>query len=146
MRWIVRVYGLVADEWGRWLVVEEYFRGGWIQKFPGGGVEPHEGLIGALQREFWEELRVEVRRVEHFYTTDFFQRSYYHAEARLLAIYYRVWIEGEVRPMLSRQRLLWLPAAFMRLTFPVDRYVGQLLRRGEGGAVPLHSASSSAGR
>jgi len=66
------VYGLVADEWGRWLVVEEYFRGGWIQKFPGGGVEPHEGLIEALQREFWEELQVEVRRVEHFYTTDFF--------------------------------------------------------------------------
>lgn len=139
----MRVYGLVADEWGRWLVLEEYFRGGWIQKFPGGGVEAKEGLIEALKREFWEELRVGIVRVEHFYTTDFFQRSYYHAEARLLAIYYRVWIEGEVCPLLSRQRLLWLPAAFMQLTFPVDRYVGRLLQAREAGAAPPHSVSAS---
>jgi 8-oxo-dGTP pyrophosphatase MutT (NUDIX family) len=127
VRWIVRVYGLLRDEKGRYLVLEEYFRGGWITKFPGGGVEPYEGLIDALHREMQEELGITVRRAEHFYTTDFFQRSYYHQEARLLSVYYRVFYEGEVRATSPWLRLFWLFPGLMRLTFPVDRYVQRLL-------------------
>lgn len=127
MRWVVRVYALIPDEWGRYLVVEEYFRGGWMTKFPGGGVYPEEGLIDALRRELWEELAVEVEKAEHFYTTDFFQRSYFHENARLLAVYYRAQLNKPPVPTSPRVKLLWLPPAFMALTFPVDRYVRRLL-------------------
>ncbi len=127
MKWIVRVYGLLQDEKGRYLVLEEYFRQGWITKFPGGGVESQEGLLEALHREMGEELGVTVRRAEHFYTTHFYQRSYYHEEARLLAVYYRVWWEGTIQLRLPQQRLFWLYPALMMLTFPVDRYVQRLL-------------------
>ncbi len=127
MRWIVRVYGLLQDEKGRYLVLEEYFRGGWIMKFPGGGVEPQEGLLDALRREMREELGITVRRAAHLYTTDFFQRSYYHQGARLLSVYYRVFYEGEVRLTSPWLRFFWLFPGLMRLTFPVDRYVQRLL-------------------
>lgn len=142
MRWIVRVYALLPDEWGRYLVLEEYFRGGWILKFPGGGVEFSEGLIEALERELWEELRVRVSQVEHFYTTHFFQRSYYHDAARLLSVYYRVKTEEAPRLCGLRLKGLWLPPAFMTLTFPVDRYVRRLLMA-EAGDAPLRSGSAS---
>ncbi|RMF50409.1 MAG: NUDIX domain-containing protein [Bacteroidetes bacterium] len=131
MQWIVRVYGLMQDEAGRYLVMEEYFRGGWIVKFPGGGVQPQEGLIEALARELAEELSIQLTRAEHFYTTEFFQRSYYHAAARLLAVYYRVGWVGEIRPQGPYLRLYWLPAAFIPATFPVDRHVVQLLTKEE---------------
>lgn len=137
MRWIVRVYALIPDEWGRYLVLEEYFQGGWITKFPGGGVHPKEGLIEALARELREELDVALVQASHFYTTDFFQRSYYHADARLLAVYYQVRLSGAIRPMNPRLRLLWLPPTFMALTYPVDRHVQRLLLEGSDDA-PQH--------
>lgn len=144
MRWIVRVYGLIPDEQGRYLVLEEYFRGGWIMKFPGGGVEPEEGLEEALRREIREELGVEVVHARHFYTTEFFQRSYYHAAARLLAIYYLAWVEGEIRPATGRLRAVWLFPELMQLTFPIDRFVRGLLMA-EGGDGPLASGPASGG-
>jgi len=127
VKWVVRVYGLLRDEKGRYLVLEEYFRGGWITKFPGGGVEAHEGLLDALSREMQEELGVTVRKADHFYTTHFYQRSFYHTEARLLAVYYRVWWEGEIRLTSPQMRSFWLFPELMMLTFPVDRYVQRLL-------------------
>ncbi len=132
MRWIVRVYALMEDEAERYLVLEEYFRGGWIVKFPGGGVRPEEGLIEALQRELAEELAIHLTEAQHFYTTEFFQRSYYHAEARLLAVYYRVRWTGEIRPQGPYLRLYWLPASFIPATFPVDRHVVGLIERRQG--------------
>jgi len=142
VRWIVRVYGLLPDEKGRYLVLEEFFRGVWITKFPGGGVEPHEGLLEALHRELEEELGIEVRKTEHFYTTDFFQRSYYHAQARLLVVYYKAWWKGEIQPTSPRQKFFWLPPALMQLSFPVDRYVQGLLLREALFAQPPGAPSS----
>lgn len=130
MRWIVRVYALMQDQAGRYLVLEEYFRGTWVVKFPGGGVQPEEGLIQALHRELREELGIQLFQAEHFYTTEFFQRSYYHAEARLLAVYYRVRWEGEIQPQGPYLRLYWLPPAFIPATFPVDRHVVGLIAGG----------------
>lgn len=142
MRWIVRVYALIPDEWGRYLVLEEYFQGGWITKFPGGGVQSGEGLIDALRRELQEELATTPAETTHFYTTDFFQRSYYHTDARLLAVYYRVKLRDAIRPMNPRLRLRWLPPTLMALTFPVDRHVCRLLLGGTDDA-PRHSAPAS---
>jgi len=127
VKWVVRVYGLLQDEKGRYLVLEEYFRGGWVAKFPGGGVEPQEGLLEALRREMQEELGITVCRAEHFYTTHFYQRSFYHVQARILAVYYRICWAGEVRLISPRMRCFWLFPELMMLTFPVDRYVQRLL-------------------
>lgn len=143
MRWIVRVYALIPDEKGRYLVVEEYFRGGWIVKFPGGGVEPTEGLSEALARELEEELGSKPAAMEHFYTTDFYQRSYYHPAARLLAVYYKVKLLSPPMLRSTRLRLFWLPPAFMALTFPVDRYVRRLLME-RSGAAPRQSDCANA--
>ncbi|MCS7152615.1 MAG: NUDIX hydrolase [Bacteroidia bacterium] len=130
MRWIVRVYALIPDGEGRYLVLEEYFRGGQIMKFPGGGVHPYESLSEALRRELKEELDATPASMRHFYTTDFYQRSYYHDSARLLAIYYVVELAEPPQLMNPRSRLYWLPPSFMALTFPVDRYVRRLLMQG----------------
>ncbi|MCS6789772.1 MAG: NUDIX domain-containing protein [Bacteroidia bacterium] len=127
MRWIVRVYALIPNEWGGYLVMEEYFRGEWLTKFPGGGVEPHEGLIEALSREICEELHTEIEKAHHFYTLDYFQRSYYHKDARLMAIYYKVQLKDAPLVFSPRVKLYWLPPHLMQLTFPGDRQVQKLL-------------------
>ncbi|MCS6896070.1 MAG: NUDIX hydrolase [Bacteroidia bacterium] len=144
MKWVVRVYALISDGDGHYLVLEEEFRGAKIVKFPGGGVEPEEGLKEALIRELREELAAEVASVRHFYTTDFFQRSYYHDSARLLSVYYEVKLKQEPLPYSPRLRLFWLPPAFLNMTFPVDRYVSRLLRKVLHG-VHIQSESASEG-
>lgn len=141
MRWIVRVYALIPDAWGRYLVMEEYFRGEWIVKFPGGGVEPHEGLVEALNREMREELHSEIEKATHFYTLENFQRSYYHSDARLLAIYYKVQLKEEPLVFSPRVKLYWLPPHLIQLTFPGDRRVQRLLMQHDA---PPHIAPSSA--
>ena len=53
----VGVLGLVLDEEGRVLLVEQTYRHGWY--LPGGGVHRREGLDEALRRELREEVGVE---------------------------------------------------------------------------------------
>ncbi len=142
MRWVVRVYALVADAWGRYVVLEEEFRGARLLKFPGGGVQPHEGLRDALQRELIEELGTPATTMEHFYTQDFLQYSYYHPDTQLLAIYYKVTLAEDIRPMNPRLRFFWLYPALMQLSLPVDRYVQRLLLQERGGPLPPAPANT----
>ncbi len=87
-RFTIRVYGLLIDR-GRVLVADEFIKGQRITKFPGGGLEFGEGLKDCLIREIREEIGVEALDVEHFYTTDFFQQSAFHAEPmQVVAVYY----------------------------------------------------------
>jgi ADP-ribose pyrophosphatase YjhB (NUDIX family) len=53
----VGVLGLVIDEQGRILLVEQTYRNGWY--LPGGSVHRREGLDDALRRELREEVGVE---------------------------------------------------------------------------------------
>ncbi len=53
----VGVLGLVVDEQGRILLVEQTYRSGWY--LPGGGVRRKEPLDHALRRELREEVGVE---------------------------------------------------------------------------------------
>ena len=69
----VRVYGVLLDEEKRLLVSDEFIRGQYITKLPGGGLEIGEGTRDCLQREFKEETGLDVKVGEHLYTTDFFQ-------------------------------------------------------------------------
>ena len=86
----VRVYGLLIDENHRVLVSDEYIRGSYITKFPGGGLEFGEGTRDCLKREFKEEMNLDVSVDEHLYTTDFFQMSAFNPEHQIISIYYFV--------------------------------------------------------
>src|SRR6201992_179966 len=86
----LRVYGplLGGDQQGR--VSDEYIRGNYYTKFPGGGLEFGEGTRDCLKREFKEEMDLDIEVTEHLYTTDFFQMSAFNPEHQIISIYYYV--------------------------------------------------------
>jgi ADP-ribose pyrophosphatase YjhB (NUDIX family) len=84
----VRVYGILINENKQVLVSDEYIRGDYITKFPGGGLEFGEGTRDCLKREFMEEMSLPVRVGDHLYTTDFYQRSAFNPEHQIISIYY----------------------------------------------------------
>lgn len=86
----IRVYGILQDEQKRILVSDEFIRGDYITKFPGGGLELGEGTRDCLQREFKEETGLDVTIGEHLYTTDFFQQSAFNKDHQIISIYYFV--------------------------------------------------------
>ena len=86
----VRVYGVLLDEEKRLLVSDEFIRGQYITKLPGGGLEIGEGTRDCLQREFKEETGLDVKVGEHLYTTDFFQISAFNQKDQIISIYYHV--------------------------------------------------------
>ncbi|MVT08829.1 NUDIX domain-containing protein [Chitinophaga tropicalis] len=86
----VRVYGIMINEQKQVLVSDEYIRGGYYTKFPGGGLEFGEGTIECVIREWQEELNQQVEVVEHIYTTDFFQISAFDNKTQIISIYYLV--------------------------------------------------------
>jgi 8-oxo-dGTP diphosphatase len=89
-RFNVRVYGLLINEHNQVLVADEVFKNGnRATKFPGGGLELGEGTKEGLIREFKEETGIDVTVQEHFYTTDFFQASYFDNDSQIISIYYK---------------------------------------------------------
>ena len=86
----VRVYGLLIDSQQRVLVSDEFIRGNFFTKFPGGGLELGEGTRDCLKREFKEETNLDVTIGEHIYTTDFYQQSAFNKSHQILSIYYFV--------------------------------------------------------
>lgn len=86
----IRVYGILINEQQQVLVSDEYIRGGYYTKFPGGGLEVGEGTRDCLKREFMEELGLEVSIGDHIYTTDFYQQSAFNSAYQILSIYYYV--------------------------------------------------------
>lgn len=86
----IRVYGLLLTENKAVVVSDEFIRGAYITKFPGGGLEFGEGTRDCLKREFKEEMNLEVEVGEHVYTTDFFQMSAFNPSHQILSIYYFV--------------------------------------------------------
>ncbi len=85
----VRVYGLLINDFNQILISDEEEHGMMFSKFPGGGLEYGEGLIDGLKREFIEECRVEINVLEHFYTTDFFEKSAFN-DSQIISVYYLV--------------------------------------------------------
>ena len=74
----------------RCLVSDEFIRGNYYTKFPGGGLEFGEGTRDCLKREFKEEMDLDVEVGEHLYTTDYFQISAFNSEHQIISIYYMV--------------------------------------------------------
>ena len=86
----VRVYGVLLDAQNRLLVSDEFIRGHYFTKLPGGGLEFGEGTRECLQREFLEETGLNVEIGDHLYTTDFFQISAFNNIDQIISIYYFV--------------------------------------------------------
>ena len=59
-KYTVRVYGILLDNDNRILVSDEFIRGDYFTKFPGGGLELGEGTRDCLKREFKEETGLDV--------------------------------------------------------------------------------------
>ena len=87
-KFTVRVYGILLSDTKQVLVSDEYIRGNYYTKFPGGGLEFGEGTRECLKREFKEEMNLDVSIEEHIYTTDFFQMSAFNPEHQIISIYY----------------------------------------------------------
>ena len=86
----IRVYGILINEKKQMLVSDEYIRGKFYSKRPGGGLEPGEGTRDCLQREFMEEMDLKVKVCVHIYTTDFYQQSAFNLAQQIISIYYFV--------------------------------------------------------
>lgn len=89
-RFNIRVYGILMDRNRRVLLSDEYIRGHFFTKFPGGGLEFGEGTRDCLKREFKEETGLDVTIGDHIYTTDFFQISAFNNNDQIISIYYFV--------------------------------------------------------
>jgi 8-oxo-dGTP diphosphatase len=134
----VRVYGLIVHQ-SQLLVVDEWIAGRLITKFPGGGLEFGEGTRDCLKRELKEELGINAQIGEHFYTTDFFQQSNFHAQPlQVLSIYYRAYTEDIDNANLMAlssseaqiENLRWLPVNTLsthQLSLPIDKVVVEMM-------------------
>lgn len=84
----IRVYGILIGDNQQVLVSDEFIRGDYYTKFPGGGLEFGEGTRDCLKREFKEEMDLEIRVGDHIYTTDYFQMSAFNPAHQIISIYY----------------------------------------------------------
>lgn len=84
----IRVYGVLINDQNEILVSDEFIRGNYFTKFPGGGLEFGEGTRDCLKREFLEEMNLQVEVGEHIYTTDYFQLSAFNPSHQIISIYY----------------------------------------------------------
>jgi 8-oxo-dGTP diphosphatase len=132
MRFNIRVYGLLVEN-EQVLLSEELIKDRWITKFPGGGLEFGEGTISCLEREYREEMALDITCRDHFYTTDFYIASAFD-ESQVLSIYYLIERKsgGELCPLdQERQKLRWIPLSELEethLDMIGDRKVVQLLK------------------
>lgn len=127
----IRVYGLWLNASGEVLVSREQIGGKAYLKFPGGGLVPGEGLIDALRREWREELDKEIRVIEHFYTTDYFQPSAWD-NSQVISVYYLVEPKGDILlPHKGEKEVFYflpvLPTLTGALSLPIDKIVGKML-------------------
>ena len=111
----IRVYGVLINEQRQVLVSDEYIRGSYYTKFPGGGLELGEGTRDCLKREFKEEMDLEVEIGEHLYTTDFYQVSAFNPAHQIISIYYLVKATGEILKSRCEQKNLILTNSKWRL-------------------------------
>ena len=143
----VRVYGILLDEANRLLVSDEFIRGSYITKLPGGGLEIGEGTRDGLAREFMEEANLLVNVGDHFYTTDFYQVSAFNHKDQIISIYYLVhaaetasiktkekafdFLPEEVADSNgTAEHLRWIPLHELNdesMTLPIDKVVIKML-------------------
>jgi len=147
----IRVYGVLINEKKQVLVSDEYIRGNYYTKFPGGGLELGEGTRDCLKREFKEEMNLEVKIGEHLYTTDFYQQSAFNPAHQIISIYYLVKALEDIKvPLRTKEfdfdeqqmevyerikmtetfRFIdWEKFSAENVTLPIDKIVAKLLKQ-----------------
>ncbi len=59
-------------------------------KFPGGGLEPGEGIADCLVREWKEEMNATIEVNDLFYVNEFYQPSAFNPAQQIISFYYNV--------------------------------------------------------
>ncbi len=142
---IIRVYGIIINEHQEVLLSDEFQLGMKMTKFTGGGLELGEGTIDGLKREFREECNgQELLNINHFYTTDFFQKALFYDNKQLLGIYYTAELAKPIRFYISdkpfdfqeykdgNQSFRWVKIKNLNedeITFPIDKFVAGKLKQ-----------------
>jgi ADP-ribose pyrophosphatase YjhB (NUDIX family) len=145
-RFSLRVYGIIRHEEKGILVSDEYIKGAFYTKFPGGGLEFGEGIRDCLKREMKEETGIDMEIGRHIYTTDFFQRSAFINTDQIISIYYEIesadihllkvsktlfdFDEYNLDNYDQLESLRWIPwGEFNRskLSLPIDKIVADML-------------------
>jgi len=139
----IRVYALVINDQNEVLVTDEFQLDMKMTKFPGGGMHFGEGTIDCLKREMLEECNQEIEDVQHFYTTDFYQKALFWEGYQLVNIYYLAKIKEPIGFPISKktfdfpemkngcQSFRWVSVAEIipdDFTFPIDKHVAHLLK------------------
>jgi 8-oxo-dGTP diphosphatase len=149
-RFNIRVYGILINEEKHVLVSDEFIRGQYYTKFPGGGLEFGEGTRDCLKREFMEELNLQVEVLDHLYTTDFFQESAFRPGDQIISIYYLVKPMHTISARLSEKKfdfdeeqllryeekqevetfrfIDWKNLSAESVTLPIDKVVVELIK------------------
>lgn len=138
----IRVYGIFLNENQEILLSDEEGYGMRMTKFPGGGMHFGEGTIECLKREAIEEFGQGIEVLEHFYTTDFFQRAMLLEDQQLISIYYKAQFVDEIKfpiavepfdfkstegELISFRYVKLSSLKAEDLTFPIDQHVVRLL-------------------
>lgn len=141
---VIRVYGLFFNSQKEILISDEYQLDIKMTKFPGGGMHFGEGTKDCLKREIMEEMGQEIEIAEHFYTTDYFQPTYFYDNFQLVSIYYLAKFKNELKFKISTKpfdfselkngnmSFRWVSIAQLSekdMTFPVDQKVVGLLKQ-----------------
>ena len=146
----IRVYGVLINEQKQVLVSDEYIRGSYYTKFPGGGLELGEGTKDCLKREFKEEMDLDVEIGAHLYTTDFYQVSAFNPEHQIISIYYLVKALEDIKVPLRTKEfdfdeqqmevynktkmtetfrfINWAVFSPEKVTLPIDKIVASLVK------------------
>lgn len=91
----IRVYGIaIQDE--KLLISTELGGDHAFTKFPGGGLEPGEGLADCLTREWKEELNADIAVGDLFYVNEFYQPSAFNPAQQIISFYYLVHLKTEI--------------------------------------------------
>ena len=141
---VIRVYALIINNSNEILLTDEFRLNQQMTKFPGGGMEYGESTIECLVREIKEECNnQEVENIQHFYTTDFFQKALFYENKQLISIYYRAQLSEPLCFRISDnpfdfdisqnefQSFRWAKIETLSeddLSFPIDRFVLKKLK------------------
>lgn len=141
---VIRVYGLIVNHLNEVLISDEFQLGIKMTKFPGGGLEFGEGPVDCLIRELREECNnQEIENIQHFYTTDFYQKALFYENHQLISIYYLANLKKPVTFAISdkpfdfdkmekgNQSFRWVKIKDLNedeITFPIDKFVAQKLK------------------
>jgi 8-oxo-dGTP diphosphatase len=154
-RFNIRVYGILVNDKKQVLVSDEFIRGNYYTKFPGGGLEFGEGTRECLKREFMEEMSLHVEIGDHIYTTDYFQMSAFNPDHQIISIYYYAKALEEIKAPIREKlfdfddaqlaiykekgeietfRLVdWDNFSDQSVTLPIDKIVAKMVKEMDAG-------------